>query len=102
MAKFFHLPKNRKYDYRPVYFDPLEDELKERVKLIEAELDAEEGLLDEATKARYERERAKRLARKFELAREQKMRTKKGGRSAIKIFALLAALIAAIYKFYLS
>lgn len=99
MIKFLRIPKNRKYDYKPVYYDPLEDELKERVRMIEAEIDIEEGLLAGEELERYQNNSADRLSKKFQYAKEQNMRSHKGGYSVTRIFLILVAILYVIYRF---
>jgi t-SNARE complex subunit (syntaxin) len=38
ILRFFKLPKHRTFNYKPRYYDPIKDEVQERVKLIEQEM----------------------------------------------------------------
>ncbi|TCN73204.1 hypothetical protein [Acetobacteroides hydrogenigenes] len=41
ILRFFKLPKHRSFNYKPRYYDPIKDEVQERVKLIEQEMNAD-------------------------------------------------------------
>lgn len=42
VIRFFKLPKHKTFSYKPRYYDPIKDEVEERRKLIEQELNGEE------------------------------------------------------------
>ncbi len=38
---FFHVPQHRKFNYKPVYYDPVKEEFEERIKAAQEKADAE-------------------------------------------------------------
>jgi len=44
--RFFHTPRNKRFNYKPIYYNEQEEELKERVEKIKREM----GYTDEAGK----------------------------------------------------
>lgn len=43
ILRFFKLPKYRTFNYKPRYYDPIKDEVQERERLIEHEVNADRG-----------------------------------------------------------
>jgi len=43
MLGFFKLPKHRNFNFKPRYYDPIKDEVQERVRQIEQELSEDKG-----------------------------------------------------------
>jgi hypothetical protein len=43
LPSFIKLPRNKKFAYRPRYYDEAKEEMKERVERIKQEIDQEEG-----------------------------------------------------------
>lgn len=41
ILRFFKLPKHRTFNFKPRYYDPIKEEVQERVRLIEQEVNAD-------------------------------------------------------------
>lgn len=39
---FFHLPRHREFNFQPRYYDPIKEEIEERVKMIKKEQNSEQ------------------------------------------------------------
>ncbi len=88
LISFFNLKKPRGYNYRPIYFDPVKEEIKERLKKLQAERELEEADRDAAM-------RSSRISYAFDERRNQwhEERAKKHRNQTVRFIIILAALI---------
>jgi len=85
--RFFYLPKGRKYNYQPRYYDERKEELERRKKRIDREL----GLDSEATKDMYIPNI------KGQMRKHLKVRKKARKASSIRMLIILAVLLLITY-----
>ena len=85
--RFFYLPKGRKYNYQPRYYDERKEELERRKKRIDREL----GLDPEATKDMYIPNI------KGQMRKHLKVRKKARKASSIRMLIILAVLLLITY-----
>lgn len=87
---FFKLHKHKKFNYKPIFYDPQKEEFEERVKKIKAEL----GLLDKETP--YTPKLTHGSLRKY-----SKVLRHENKKSLIRIFIIILILLLLIYLFFI-
>ena len=88
MAQFFKLPKNRRFSYKPRYYNEMAEKRKEREERIRKEVEAEKS-------GNYQSDASEELSNYITIAR----RTKK--KSNIRLFVILVILLLIFYFFLL-
>lgn len=53
LPSFVRLPRHRQFNYEPKFYDPVQDELKERIKLIQSEMAIQNNEATQEDRAMY-------------------------------------------------
>lgn len=88
MAKFFHLPKSKRFSYQPRYYDEMKERREEREERIKKEIELEkQGKASRITKE--------------DMANYIKMTRRTQKKSNIRLFVILALLLMIFYFFFI-
>jgi hypothetical protein len=87
MAKFFHLQKNRKFSYKPRYYDERKEKREEREKAILKDLE--------------DKEMGKPRLTKEDMANYIKLTRRTQKKSNVMLFVIFAILTAIFYMFFI-
>ncbi|ALO14978.1 hypothetical protein [Salinivirga cyanobacteriivorans] len=61
-VKFFHTPRNKKFNYSPLYYDPEEEERKKRIEKITGKSAPGESIKHEFTRRRKQQKKSGRVS----------------------------------------
>ncbi len=74
LPSFFKTPVQKQFEYRPRYYDPVQDDLEERIRAIEKEMKPGQTTADVRPRMAMKFKRAKRFAESAKQRRQSNLR----------------------------
>ncbi|MFM8912527.1 MAG: hypothetical protein ACKOE6_06325 [Flammeovirgaceae bacterium] len=85
ISLFTKAPQHQRFNYVPRYYDPVKEEMKERMERIQKELDRERGVATDATQSGHR----SRIAGSFQAARKRSKPQQQGTETLMRLGIIL-------------